>query len=91
MAARSAKRRWSTRPAIEFLVRRPPDPDKIKTGVKPDHMVGGNGTDASRGVPPRFEQRPNQEPSAANDEVLREAVQIATEVAPEVHLSPGRR
>jgi len=60
-------------------LRRPPDPDKIKTGVKPDHMVGGNGTDASRGVPPRFERRPDQEPSTANDEVLREAVRLLRE------------
>jgi len=57
-------------------LQRPMDPDKVKTGVKPDHMVGGNRTDASRGAPPRFQQRPNQEPSMASDEILQEAVRL---------------
>jgi len=63
----------------QLIRRRPPASDEIKTGVKPDHMVGGNGTDASRRAPPRPPQRPNQEPSIANDEVLREAVRLLRE------------
>jgi len=58
---------------------RPMDPAKIKTGVKPDHMVGGSGTDASRLARPRLDQRPNPEPNAANDKVLQEAVRLLRE------------
>jgi len=60
-------------------VQRPLDPDKIKTGVKPDHMVGGRGIDASRLARPRPPGRPNQEPNTANDEILQEAVRLLRE------------
>jgi carboxyl-terminal processing protease len=55
---------------------RPMDLDKVKTGVKPDHMVGGNGTGLMRAAPLRPEQPPNQEPNIATDEILREAVRL---------------
>jgi carboxyl-terminal processing protease len=59
---------------------RPVDPDKIKSGVKPDHMVGGNGAGAAaRGTLPRSQRTPNHEPGTANDEVLREAVRLLRE------------
>jgi len=58
---------------------RPLDLDKIKTGVKPDHLVGGKWNDATRGVPPRFQPSPNQEPSTANDEILQEAARLLRE------------
>jgi hypothetical protein len=55
------------------------DPDKIKSGVKPDHMVGGSGAGgAARGMP-RSRATPNQEASTENDEVLREAVRLLRE------------
>jgi carboxyl-terminal processing protease len=57
-------------------VQRPLDSAKVKGGVKPDHMVGGDASGAIRGTPPRFRQQPNHEPSSANDEVLREAVRL---------------
>jgi len=57
-------------------LQRPLDPDKVKTGVKPDHIVGGSGTIAPRLVRPRPPGRLNQEPSIANDEILREAVRL---------------
>jgi C-terminal processing protease CtpA/Prc len=65
-------------PQAGDLVRqlRPLDPNKIKTGVKPDHIVGGNGTDAIRGAPRMRRQNPNQEPSTAHDEILQEAVRL---------------
>ncbi|MFI5459738.1 MAG: S41 family peptidase [Isosphaerales bacterium] len=56
-----------------------PDPAKIKTGVKPDHIVGGTGTGTLRFAPPMREQRPDQEPSTANDKVLQEAVRLLRE------------
>jgi carboxyl-terminal processing protease len=62
----------------------PASPDEIKTGVKPDHIVGGNPTDARRLRPPglapsRRGDSPNQEPNPASDEILREAVRLLHE------------
>ncbi len=53
--------------------------DEIKTGVMPDHVVGGNETDRLRRTPPRPPQSRNQEPTIVNDEILREAVRLLRE------------
>jgi carboxyl-terminal processing protease len=58
---------------------KPPVAGEIKTGVKPDHVVGGNEGDPARLAPPGPRRRPNEEPSIANDEVLREAVRLLRE------------
>jgi carboxyl-terminal processing protease len=55
---------------------RPVDPGKLQSGVKPDHMVGGNQSPTARSIPPRSQLRPNQQPGVTDDEVLREAVRL---------------
>jgi carboxyl-terminal processing protease len=56
------------------------DPAKMKTGVKPDHIVGDNAPGTPRTGPPRaVRQNPNQQPSTANDKTLQEAVRLLRE------------
>jgi carboxyl-terminal processing protease len=52
------------------------DLEKVKTGVKPDHMVGFNGNGAARQAPPGPQQVPNKEPNLATDAILQEAVRL---------------
>jgi carboxyl-terminal processing protease len=59
-----------------FTRRRQPEEGKVSSGVKPDRAVGANGNDSARRMPPRDRRKPTQEPNPANDEALREAVQL---------------
>lgn len=66
-------------PGDRASLARAQDPDKIKTGVQPDHMVGASETGPARFAPPRPPRRPNDAPNAARDEILREAVRLLRE------------
>jgi len=63
-------------PSIHLARLQPVNPDKVNTGVKPDHVVGGNRAPGTRIVPPGQEQRPAPAPGIANDEILKEAVRL---------------
>src|SRR5262249_27059470 len=55
---------------------RPLDPDKVTTGVKPDHIVAEKGAGPRLPGPLQPRQRPNQEPDRATDQVLQEAIRL---------------
>jgi carboxyl-terminal processing protease len=54
----------------------PPDLDKVKTGVKPDHIVGGNRTGPMGLAPTQPQRRSNQQTGGAGDEILQQAVRL---------------
>jgi carboxyl-terminal processing protease len=55
---------------------RPMDLDKVTTGVKPDHMVGGNANGAMGLTPSQPLPRSNQQAGSATDLTLQEAVRL---------------
>jgi carboxyl-terminal processing protease len=55
---------------------RPRDLDKVKTGVKPDHVVGGDRNGATGLTPARPQDRSNQQPGGGRDAILQEAVRL---------------
>ena len=57
-------------------LRRITDPNEITTGVKPDHPFAMPGARGERSSPSPPQRTPDQEPSLANDPVVKEAVRL---------------